>query len=396
LRSFFKGRPNTYLISANILSKELTNDQWSLIRLAYSDLHAHRVRNQDIHPDIPDLANTITANLFEKLARAGHRQSRRFESFVHGVVLNNLATGWQDTGFTPGFTPTESMTLFTGTGGAYLARVVSHAFQIHGAKVIRSTHGGDSALFDDPLWASIELPFADIYMTYGMRAADRTNAITERHMSVRDADRQITAVAGGSQYHREILERATPNAPVKTVYMVSASFSGTLRAIPNVKIHDVVYYEWHRRLLQLVRSAGFKAVSKRHPTGRGADLTLFADVASEELRQARMSDTFDLPDAYIMDIAGGAFIEAVCTLKPIVLVDIPSRRMTDEGRACIGESVQIVRAHFDENNRVVASADQIIEGLHKPVDVEARQRFISEYLTTPDSNLEQLMAGTSF
>ena len=108
-----------------------------------------------------------------------------------------------------------------------------------------------------------------------------------------------------------------------------------------------------------------------------------------------MSDIFDFADAYVMDIAGGAFIEALCTLKPVVLIDIPNRRMTKEGRKRIGESVQVVRAEFDENNRVTASYDRIIEGLRTPVNIEARRSFISEYLTTPDTGLEQLIAGAT-
>ena len=395
LQSVFKGPSRAYSISANTLSNELTVGRADLIRLAYADLSRQRGHVRDIHPDIPDLAKTISTDLFERLTGAGHRQSERFTSYVHEIVLNYLTAGWQDREFTPGFRPDRSMKLFTGTGGAYLARVVSHSFQKHGAGVIRTTHGGDTVLFDDPLWPSIELPFTDTYVAYGVRAGDRINEITERHMSVRNTDHRILATAGGSKYHRELLERASPNGRVETVYVVSASFSGTLRAIPNVKLHDVVYYEWHRRLLQLVRAAGFTAVSKRHPKGRGPELSLFDDVASDELRQSRMSDIFDLADAYVMDIAGGAFIEALCTLKPVVLIDIPNRRMTQEGRKRIGESVQVVRAEFDENNRVTASSDQIVEGLHTPVNIEARRSFISEYLTTPDANLEQLIAGTT-
>ena len=74
---------------------------------------------------------------------------------------------------------------------------------------------------------------------------------------------------------------------------------------------------------------------------------------------------------------------------------MPSRRLTDEGSARIGESIEIVRAEFDENNRVIADADRIVEGLRTPVNIEARRRFISEYLTEPSANLERLVCGTT-
>ncbi|MQF70406.1 hypothetical protein FIL92_00270 [SAR202 cluster bacterium AD-812-D07_MRT_10900m] len=390
LRSAFRGRSNMHSISANQLANEISGGRAKLIRLAYADLHAHRARSQDIHPDIPDLADTISAGLFDQLTGAGHHQSIRLRSYVRGVVLNYLTAGWQDRGFAPGFTPAASMTLFTGTGGAYLARVVCHSFQRHGATVVRTTHGGETVFFDDPLWASVELPFADTYVTYGVRAADRVEAVTERHKLLRKAGQQISVVAGGSQFHREILERASPNRPVKTVYVVSASFSGTLRAIPNIKIHDVVYYEWHRRLLEMVRSAGFTVVSKRHPKGRGPDMPVFADVVSDELLEARMSDIFDLADAYVMDIAGSAFMEAICTLKPVVLIEIPNRTMRPEARTLVAGSAAIVAASFDERNRVVIDREELHDGLEKPVDVDARLRLIQDYLLSPSADFGSL------
>jgi len=384
-RSVLRSPSVSYLVGGNPLTAELTGSSAQRIRHTYADLIAQRESSFSATGNLVDLANTIHSNLLAKLESIGHPATKNFAAFIGQVISNYLVSGWQDKDFRPEVTPNSTMTLHTGTGGGYLARVICNAFSRAGAEVIRTTHGGDTVLFDDPLWPSTELPFASTYAAYGPAAAKQVGAIVERHKSLRNEKISISVTANGSQLHSRILNRSKPATSIQNVYVVSASFSGLHRAIPNMKIHDVVYYEWHRRLLAMVKSAGFNVVAKRHPKGLDPDLELFADVASEELRLAGMADTFDQADAYVLDIAGSAFMEAACTLKPIVLIDIPNRQMTDDARKRIGESVQIIRASFDANNRVMIDSERIKEAITAPVNLDARKRFIADYLTSNSS-----------
>jgi hypothetical protein len=284
------------------------------------------------------------------------------------------------------------MTLFTGTGGGYLARTVAHAFQMNGAKVIRTTHGGDTALFKDPLWRSIELPFSDTYVTFGTEAANEVSSVSESHSASGKVPDTREIVAGGSHFHQKIVDAALRSSQIKNVYVISASFSGKRRAIPNVKIHDLVYMEWHRRMLKRLSEAGYEVFAKRHPKGSGADIPIFDDIAAVELRQTRMAETFSQADAYVFDIAGSAFIEALCTLKPVVLIDIPNRRLIESARIQLEKSVTIVRADFDDKNLVTVDHNRISEGLQQSVDLDARGQFIFDYLTSHDSQSAELKA----
>ena len=277
------------------------------------------------------------------------------------------------------------MTLFTGTGGGYLSRTVSHAFQKNGAKVIRATHGGDSVLFNDPLWASTEIPFSDTYVTYGTKAAEITREKVDKHRSIRRLQDVPSVVAGGSLFHQRIVDIPATSNAIKTVHLITASFSGVRRHIPNVKIHDIVLLDWYRRLLQMIKAAGFRAIAKRHPKGIGPNIPIFEDVASQELRQIKMLDTFDQADAYVCDLAGTAFMEAICTLKPVILIEIPTRKLGEDARRELKNSVVIIQATYNENNRVTIEPDRLIHGLREPVDLEARHRFISDYLTSSDA-----------
>ena len=116
--------------------------------------------------------------------------------------------------------------------------------------------------------------------------------------------------------------------------------------------------------------------------GTGPNISIFGDIADEELTQVSMAYTFEQADAYVLDIVGTAFMEALCTLKPVVLIEIPNRRLTENARAQLKTHISVVEATFDENNRVIIESDQLINGLHRPVDLIARHKFISDYLTS--------------
>jgi hypothetical protein len=393
LETLIKGRPLVYSISANVLSKNLTQGRSRLLRLSYADMFTQRKSLQAVHPEIPDLAQTISSKVVSSLNNVGHPPSAQLNKYFSEIILKRLITAWQDKEFSPGFTPSSEMTLFAGTGGSYRVRVVSHSFQRFGAKVIRMTHGGE-VLFDHPIWSSAELPLTDIYVTHGVRTAEQLTPVADQHQKVRKSKRDITVIGGGSNYHREILKDATNPSQVKTVFVTTASFTGTRRAIPNIKLHDVVYYEWHRRLLGMISSAGFTVISKRHPKGLGSGHALFNDVVSDELMQVGMTETFARADAFVMDIASTAMMEAICTLKPVVLVDIPNRQMLEAGLRDIEKTVQIVPAHFDERNRVVVDPNLLVEAIRQPVDVDVRRQFITDYLTEPDQRLTDLVEQT--
>lgn len=386
----FRGIPNYYLIGANSLVLELTGGPNNLLRFAYAEMAEQRPNQPHPKHSMDDLSAEIQQQLTARIAEAGHPSNPKFDSYIRSLVSKHLTNGILDQQFTPGFIPSSKMTLFTGTGGGYLARTVAHAFQKNGANVIRTTHGGDTALFADPLWRSIELPFSDTYVTFGTESAKEVSSVSESHSASRNDPNTRKIVAGGSHFHQKIVNAAQRSSKIKNVYVISASFSGKRRAIPNVKIHDIVYMEWHRRLLKRLSEAGYEVIAKRHPKGNGAGIPIFDDIATVELRQSGMAETFSQADAYVFDIAGSAFIEGLCTLKPVVLIDIPNRRLNKKARIQLEKSVVIVQANFDDNNLIAVDHNQISEGLKRPVDLDARRQFIFDYLTSQDSQRLEL------
>ena len=104
-----------------------------------------------------------------------------------------------------------------------------------------------------------------------------------------------------------------------------------------------------------------------------------------------MAEVDQITDAYVFDFQGSAFMEAICTLKPVVLIDIPIRTMRTKARLKIRESISVVPASFDEQNRVVISPEKLHEAIEKPVDIEARKQLIEDYLLRPSIKFSHIL-----
>jgi hypothetical protein len=384
-RAKIKGQPEIHSVGINPLLLELTGGAHNFLHISFASIAVQRRTAQHQTSVIDEIATEIQRQLSSRLTDVDHPPTEKLNSHIRRLVTNHLINGWSDKDFRPEFTPNSKMTLFTGTGGGYISRTLSNAFQKNGAKVIRTTHGGDSVLFNDPLWASTEIPFSDTYVTFGTKAAEITRDKVEKHQSIRHLPKAPSVVAAGSFFHQRIVDVSFTSNEIKTVHLITASFSGVRRHIPNLKIHDIVLLDWYRRLLQMIKAAGFRTIAKRHPKGIGSDIPIFEDVASQELRQMKMRDTFDQADAYVCDLVGTAFMEALCTLKPVILIEIPNRQLTEDARKELNKSVVIIPATYNENNRVTIEGERLIDGLREPVDLEARHKFISDYLTSSDT-----------
>jgi len=174
---------------------------------------------------------------------------------------------------------------------------------------------------------------------------------------------------------------------VKNVSVITASFTGMHRVTPHMKLHDVVYMEWHRRLLQDIRNLGFRVISKRHPKGLIPEQAIFSNVVDEELLKTPMAAIEQQTDAYVIDFISSALMEAICTLKPVVLIDIPVRMMRPEARTLLSKSVEVIPATFDDRNRVVIDEESLRTSLEKPVNLDAREQLIQEYLLSPSADI---------
>jgi len=387
--------PN-YSIGLNTLTREIAPETTQRLRRTHSDVIRGR-SNQSIPERVTDLAGSISTKFCEFLAPVAGTVSPNYKAYIQWLVNEHLAYGWLDAGAADSLSKSESANpsqsrLFTGTGGGYAARLTAYQFGRSGRQVIRTTHGGDTPLFDDVVWPSTEFPFASTYVAYGEHGA-RNLATNIENRS--ESSTQIYAgnvVAAGSKYHQRIRNSATTTTDhlVRNINVITGSFTGMYPVIPHMKLHDVVYLEWHRRLLASITNLGYLAVSKRHPKGLLANKRLFSDVSHDELINTPMSAIEHSSDAYVIDFPASAFMEALCTLKPVVVIDMSSRRMLPDARTELAKSVAFVAASFDERNRVVIDDSELMEAIEKPVDIDAREQLIQDFLLRPSKDFSSI------
>jgi hypothetical protein len=381
---------NIYLFQPNHLSNEITVKDSPRLRLLAGDVDRWRGTLSGAPERVDELGSYIAGKFSEIISSHGYSPPRVFDNHTRAISSHYIQIGWHDAGAASLLPlPRQKSTLVTGTGSGYPARLMAYQSLLEGHRVIRTAHGGDPPMFDDVLWPSIEFPFATKYIVNGAVGAESlTESIKRRSESV--LHNYTGSVVGvGSELHSRIREVASesPTGNVKTVSVITASLTGMIRVVPRMKLHDVVYLEWHRRLLSSIKQLGYEVISKRHPKASLAGQRIFSDIADEELISTPMKAIEQRTDAYVIDFGASAFMEALCTLKPVILIDMGIRKLKPEARAAISESAVIISSSFDDRNRVVIDENELRMGLEKPVDIPARDRLIQDYLLRPSTDI---------
>ena len=382
----------SFSIGGNSLTAQIAPGDTRRLRLTHSEVIRRR-SGRAAPKRVAELAELISSRFCTGLETATGKASPEFAEYIRWLTTRHLADAWDDAG---GGNALDSVprgsTLFTGTGGGYAARLMAYRFCRSGLRVLRTTHGGDTPFFNEALWPSVEFPFASSYVAFGELGARSLSDTISKRTESNTLNYVRSAVAAGSNLHQKIRDSARPQSAyrVSTVSVVAGSFTGMYPVLPHMKLHDVVYMEWHRRLLATVRDLGYRAVSKRHPKGLLSNQFIFQDVAHDELLNMPMDAIQQSTDAYVIDFPASAFMEALCTMKPVVIIDIPVRRMHPAARAQISESVEFVAASFDAGNRVVIDQEQLRDALEKPVDTDARERLVQDYLLRPSADFNSL------
>jgi len=377
------GEENVFFIRKNDLLSELMKNQGTYFRIQKKTLENYRSNNK-VDKDIKNLGYLITEKFINICKSREIHISKNLNLFLSKKINNMLINAYSDFNYQQTLTPNANSVLLTGSGGDYITRLASLHFFKNGNKVIRMTHGGDSVFFNDPSWATIELPFITEYISYGIESSKINTKKINNHLKKRKNHNKIQSFAGGSKFHEKILDQIDyePNKEIKNVTIINASFGDKNRAIPNIKIHDVIYYEWQLRLSKSLTKHGYNTIAKRHPKGQSTNDYLFNDTVSTEKLSESMIATFDYTDIYIFDIFGGAFIEALCTLKPIIFIEMPNRLLNKKTKDILKKSVNIISAKYNDNNLIEIDFNELFDSINNSVNINERLRLISDFITS--------------
>lgn len=223
--------------------------------------------------------------------------------------------------------------IITGTGSKSSTRVLSKFFKINGNEVLRFSHGGDRCFFNDEVFRKTEFFECDKYITHG-------------HAEGRFLfDRSIGM---SSKYHKRLYESFsntsnTGNQSHRTVVYCSGSYVGDLRHFYNMKYVDTLYFDWQLYLVKMLkRICSSSVLYKKHPKGFLHAENVVGEFADGELNMP-MEEALAYGDIWIFDMAGSAFVEALCAGKQVIYIDSGQRKFNPDTFTQLNSSISIIK-----------------------------------------------------
>jgi hypothetical protein len=275
----------------------------------------------------------------------------------------------------------------SGTSGNYYDRLISYAFYRHDLKVIRFGHGADRGLFDDFSWEVIDLAFADVYVAHGEGESEVLSGRTSRLQLPSISNSSVKFIDFGSDYHRSISDIFSVDTGGqvnknyrKNVVIGAPAFSGTARAMPFIKPHDFVCFDLQIKTLNMVNRLGYNPLIKRHPKGKLAGRAIYSHYGANEIFGQNFVQCTTMADAYVFSVAGSAFVEALCTMKPVVLLNIPYRPFNKDIFSNMEQCCEIIDVDVDHSGHLDIDASRLRDAIESDVDVNKRFQFLERYL----------------
>lgn len=387
--------PENYFFSANPLLQQWKSDNSLSIQRLHSDLRRSQSSPSSLPSPVTEFSGHLADEVSGILANRGCHVTEEAKRYLDQMTRFYLGSAWIQLRYPfPSSIKFQTGKLMVGTGGNAASRVISHEFQRHGQPVFRFSHGGDRGLFDDWTWGLIELSFTDVYVAHGRGEGSRMRERLADGTPPLMLSTRPNVVAIGSGFHKKIYDTSQverPEKQIENVMLTTASLNGENRHLPFIKVHDLVYLDWHVGLIRGLEESGYHVTAKRHPKGILSKEPLLGNFCEDEVVGGQFSNMLNCADAFVLDIAGSTFAEALCTLKPVVLVDLGNRPFNSTARRDLETCCQIVPAVIQENNRIVIDINLVADAIETPVDTDARREFVNEYFLQPSTNLEEVM-----
>ena len=104
------------------------------------------------------------------------------------------------------------------------------------------------------------------------------------------------------------------NSLKKKILYLPNSFVSEARQFPYSKIIDPLLFDWQKYLIELLQINGFDVIYKNHPKGFFQAENILGKIAKYESTKPMIEALHDA-DIVLCDMAGSAFVEALCAEK---------------------------------------------------------------------------------
>ncbi len=253
--------------------------------------------------------------------------------------------------------------LWAGSAGPYAVRAIAIEVRRRGGTTTGFDHGGSLSMIDDPAQVVLrELSVNDRYIlpTVGcVEAITRSGALAANRPF---GETRLVAADGDPTFRVPTRSAGNGARRKPRIYYMASIFRGLRQHVPTY-LPDPVYLDWQLRLIESVRGLKVELISKPHPEGllKGARHPL-EDAGPVEYR--RFEEIRDDADGFLYDLPQSTtFWEAVCTDRPITLIDFGVTRFNATVEPLIQRRCRVVKVRWDVRNLPMIDADELADAL---------------------------------
>jgi len=137
--------------------------------------------------------------------------------------------------------------------------------------------------------------------------------------------------------------------------------------------------DWHARLISNVRGWGYEMLLKPHPGSHYPIPPAFTEELGARLLTERFERVLADADAVMFDSPmSTTFGVALASEKPVILIDLGRAIFRPEARALLEKRCRIVKAWFDETNRLQIDWDELRRAIAEAPDL-TDPAFVESY-----------------
>ncbi len=253
--------------------------------------------------------------------------------------------------------------LFSNQGFA-LNRIVALALRRQGARIVGLFHGNEVGTIDLSPSAAVQFAACDEFVCLSRPSAALYAASYRRSPLHRLGAVQFSSAE--TRRYLEWTEAATrPPRRIERVMVIGFPLL-PLRYPYRGGQFFPVQLDLALRVVALCRQSGLSVLYKAHPDMRGIGNAFFtaagAEIVSEPFERSwRLADAFVFP--YVSTTAFGV---AVCTDRPIVVLDIEGTAWTPEVHAALGGRCTMVPCRYGADGRLGIDDEAMAEALRRP------------------------------
>lgn len=264
-------------------------------------------------------------------------------------------------------------------GGLALNRVIALAARRRGTQVVGFSHGNEAGAVSLRNLAFTEFAPCDAYVCMSPASA-RQYQDGYRQSPLRRL-REVTFTSVSTRRYLDLVrnaERHSVAGPMRTVMLIGYPMT-PIRYQGGGGVYLPFQLDVQLRLCRAIRRFGFEIIFKAHPEAPVAADRLFEEVGAEVVR-APFETSWQRADAFLFSYAQTtAFGFAVCTNRPIILLDVAGLAWNMEPYALLRQRCRMVPAAFAEDNHLRFDESRLLAAL-KAASTPADLSYVSEMM----------------